>query len=72
MAFSVLVKDALEGLFEDGGGEGVGQNHEAVGVVAQALHFEQAHLVQAASKDVHGVSVVGYSLCHGLVELGGV
>lgn len=69
MTLGILVEDSLERLLEDGGAEGVGQDHDAVGVVAQALHLEQTDLVQAPGKDVNSVSVVGDSLGEALVEL---
>lgn len=40
IAVDILVEDSLETLFEDGGGERIGDDHEPVGVVAQTLHLE--------------------------------
>jgi hypothetical protein len=69
MTFGVLVEDPLEGLLKDGSLKRVGQDHEATGVVAERLHFEQANLIQAARKEVDGMSIVGCSFGQTFVEL---
>ena len=56
VTLGVLCEEAEEGLLEDGGGKGVGDNDRAVGTVREGLHFEEANLVEAASEEVYGMA----------------
>lgn len=69
MTLVVLAEQSQEALFEDGGGEGVGQNNDTVGGVRQGLHLQQADLVQTTGEKVDSVSVGCNTLRQAFVKL---
>lgn len=71
MSIRVRSECPKEGLLEDGHGEGVGEDHESVGSVAERLHLEETDLIEASSVDVDSVSVGRSSLGKSVVALRG-
>jgi hypothetical protein len=68
----LLDEEPLEGLLEDGGVEGVGEDHKPAGPAEAGLHFQQSHLVITSHKQVNDVARVRGPLGQGLVVLGGL
>ena len=65
----VFVEHPRKGLFVHGRREAVGQDHVTTSRIREALHFEEANLIQASSEDVNDVTIVCNSLGEIIVEL---
>lgn len=66
----VLVKYSNKRLPELRGCKAVGEDHMSTRGIGQALHFQQADLIQATSENIHDVAVMSSALCKIVVELG--
>jgi len=66
---TVLLKHSNEGLSEHGSCEAVGQDHVSACRVAEALHLQEANLVQAASEYVYDVAIMSCTLRQVVIKL---